>query len=173
MKKFPDELARILTDKHILKVGVNIRADGTRLMKDWGVKCTNLVELGALSIQVKDDLPDKRKIRSVDTLTRELMDQIAYAANDVFVAYEIAVKIKQLQKVRPSRVYHVPLTTIKTGGADIITVHGTLQACEDDPSQLMSMPSTPSTLPTSPSRSSVDAKSKPTFQSYPEVHIQE
>lgn len=90
------------------------------------------------------------------------MDQIAYAANDVFVAYEIAVKIKQLQKVCPSRVYHVTLATIKTGGADIITVRGTLQACEDDPPRVVSMPSTPSTLPTSRSRSSVDAKPKPT-----------
>lgn len=91
------------------------------------------------------------------------MDQIAYAANDVFVAYEIAAKIKQLQTIRPERVYHVPLATIKIGGADVITVQGTLQACEDG--QRLSAPNTPKVLPTSRSRSSVDAKPKPKLSS--------
>ncbi|KAG0225052.1 hypothetical protein BGX31_007783 [Mortierella sp. GBA43] len=154
MKKFPSELTRILTHEHILKVGVNIKGDGTKLMKDWGVKCSNLVELGSICIQVLHDLPNKRKIRSMESLTRELfghtvdkepslrmadwsrsrlhMNQVAYAANDVFVTYEIAAKIKQLQKAHPSRDYHVELSTIKSGGADVVAVLGTLQGCEDN-----------------------------------------
>lgn len=43
------------------------------MFKDWGVGCSSLVELGALSIQVQDDLPTRRKIRSMERLSRELV----------------------------------------------------------------------------------------------------
>ncbi|KAF9992559.1 hypothetical protein BGZ65_012094 [Modicella reniformis] len=153
MKQFPRELARILTDENIVKVGVNIRGDGTRLMKDWGIRCASLVELGAISIQTMDDQSNQRKIRSMDRLARELlgysvekdtsarmsdwssshltMAQIAYAANDVYVSYEIAAKIKRMQKNRPSQEYHVPLMTITTDGADVRTVQGMLSVFKD------------------------------------------
>ncbi|KAG0271906.1 hypothetical protein BGZ95_000223 [Linnemannia exigua] len=73
MKKFPEALARILQDSHIFKVGINIRNDATKMLKDWGVGCASLVELGALSIQVQDDLSSQRKIRSMESLTKELV----------------------------------------------------------------------------------------------------
>jgi hypothetical protein len=43
------------------------------MFKDWGVGCSSLVELGALSIQVQDDLPTQRKVRSMERLSRELV----------------------------------------------------------------------------------------------------
>ncbi|KAG0296532.1 hypothetical protein BGZ96_009235 [Linnemannia gamsii] len=155
MKKFPEALARILQDKSIFKVGINIRNDATKMFKDWGVGCSSLVELGALSIQVQDDLPTQRKIRSMERLSRELLqhavekvpltrmgnwesknlsaNQIAYAANDVFVTYELAEKIKELQKMRPKKDYVVPLATVHSNGTTVITVRGSLQERVDHP----------------------------------------
>ncbi|KAF9114575.1 hypothetical protein BGX27_010458 [Mortierella sp. AM989] len=154
MNKFPSALANILEDKSILKVGINIRNDGTKIRKDWGVGCASLVELGAISIQVQDDLTSQRKVRSMETLTRELLghavekigstrmgdwqrpslssSQLAYAANDVFVTYEVAERIKQLQKIRPSQNYIVELATILNDGAEVIKARGTLQDRQDN-----------------------------------------
>ncbi|KAF9433695.1 hypothetical protein BGZ76_009105 [Entomortierella beljakovae] len=154
MQKFPSVLSKILEDRDVLKVGINIRNDGTKIMKDWGVGCANLVELGVLSVQVQDNLESTRKIRSMDTLSRELLGHtvrkteslqmgnwqrknldhslLAYAANDVFVTYEVAERIKHLQKYRPPQDYMLELTTILNNGAEVIKVHGTLQQREDD-----------------------------------------
>ncbi|KAI1315526.1 hypothetical protein EDD11_000707 [Mortierella claussenii] len=156
MNKFPTMLARILEDKEVLKVGINIQNDGTKIMKDWGVGCVSLVELGVISFQLQDD-PTQRKVRSMEKLTKELLghavekdkairmcdwqrkslssSQLAYAANDVFVTYEVAKRIKQLQESRPSPLeeYVVRLTTINAQGATAVHVRGTLQEREDRP----------------------------------------
>ncbi|KAF9987721.1 hypothetical protein BGZ75_000192 [Mortierella antarctica] len=111
MKRFPEALARILRDKRILKVGINIRNDGTKMLKDWGVGCASLIELGALYVQVADDLSSQRRVRSMASLANQLLghsvekttltrmgnwenknlsgEQLAYAANDAFATYEI------------------------------------------------------------------------------------
>ncbi|KAG0353991.1 hypothetical protein BGZ54_001905 [Gamsiella multidivaricata] len=158
MKKFPQELARILGDERVLKVGINVGNDGNKIMKDWDVGCTSLVELGALYVQTMEDLPNQRKIRSMDSLARELLghsvekvaltrmgnwesknlssSQMAYAANDAFVTYEIADKIKQLQTSRP-QAYVVPLMTIGAAGKMVVTVRGTLQERENSPASPM------------------------------------
>ncbi|KAG0220076.1 hypothetical protein BGX33_009628 [Mortierella sp. NVP41] len=155
MKKFPEALARILQDKSILKVGINIRNDGTKMFKDWGIGCASLVELGALCVQVLDDLPNQRKIRSMERLANELLghsvekmsllrmgnwesknlsaNQLAYAANDVFVTYEVAEKIKELQRSRSKQEFWVPLATIHSKGATVVTVRGSLQERQDHP----------------------------------------
>ncbi|KAF9339160.1 hypothetical protein BGZ91_006838 [Linnemannia elongata] len=155
MKRFPEALARILQDKSILKVGINIRNDATKMFKDWGVGCASLVELGALSIQVQDDLSTQRKVRSMERLSRELLqhavekvpltrmgnwesknlsaNQLSYAANDVFVTYELAEKIKELQKARPNQDYVVPLATVHNQGTTVVTVRGSLQERVDRP----------------------------------------
>ncbi|KAG0341383.1 hypothetical protein BG000_009296 [Podila horticola] len=156
MKAFPAELGRILRDKQVIKVGINIRADGTKLFKDWGVACASMVELGSLCIQVLDDLNNLRQVRSMDSLARELLGhavektdltrmgnwerkelssrQIAYAANDVYVTYEVAEKIKSLQnKTGPARKqYTLPMATIHPkGGATLLNIRGTLQHVQD------------------------------------------
>ncbi|KAG0361297.1 hypothetical protein BG005_008726 [Podila minutissima] len=156
MAAFPAELSRILRDKRVIKVGINIRADGTKLFKDWGVACASMVELGSLCIQVLDDLNNCRRVRSMDSLSRELLGhavektnltrtgnwerkeltsrQISYAANDVYVTYEVAEKIKSLQKnTGPTRKqYTLPIATIHPkGGATVLNVRGTLQHVQD------------------------------------------
>ncbi|KAG0051296.1 hypothetical protein BGZ83_003888 [Gryganskiella cystojenkinii] len=153
MRQFPKELARILENKQILKVGINIKADGIKIFKDWGVACASLVELGAVSIQVQDDLVSKRRVRSMETLTRELLghsvekvgitrmgnwesrnltaNQIAYAANDAFVTYEVAERIKELQRQRPDQKFTLSLATVHTQGSTILEVRGTLQERQD------------------------------------------
>ncbi|KAF9281684.1 hypothetical protein BGZ68_006475 [Mortierella alpina] len=142
MKKFPEALARILRDKRILKVGINIRNDGTKMLKDWGVGCASLVELGALYVQVADDLTSQRSVRSMASLTNELLGhsvektgptrmgnwenknlsalQLRYAANDAFVTYEVAEKIKELQQSRPPRDYEIELATIHSEGTKVV-----------------------------------------------------
>ncbi|KAF9027687.1 hypothetical protein BGZ52_002412 [Haplosporangium bisporale] len=153
MKAFPAELSRILRDKRVLKVGINIRADGTKLFKDWGVACASLVELGSLYIQVIDDLNNSRRVRSMDSLARELLghavektnltrmgnwerkeltsQQISYAANDVYVTYEVAERIKSLQRAGSPKGYTVPMATIHAKGATLLNVRGTLQHVQD------------------------------------------
>ncbi|KAG0086466.1 hypothetical protein BGZ92_008109 [Podila epicladia] len=156
MAAFPAELSRILRDKRVIKVGINIRADGTKLFKDWGVACASMVELGSLCIQVLDDLNNSRQVRSMDSLARELLGhavektdltrtgnwerkeltsrQISYAANDAYVTYEVAEKIKLLQKkAGPTRKqYTLPIATVHPkGGAIVLNVRGTLQHVQD------------------------------------------
>ncbi|KAG0019809.1 hypothetical protein BGZ81_009599 [Podila clonocystis] len=155
MEAFPAELSRILRDKRVIKVGINIRADGTKLFKDWGVACASMVELGSLCTQVLDDLNNSRQIRSMDSLVRELLGhavektsltrmgnwerkeltsrQISYAANDAYVTYEVAERIKSLQKTGPARKqYTIPMATIHPkGGATVLNIRGTLQHVQD------------------------------------------
>lgn len=60
-------------------------------------------------------------------------NQLAYAANDVFVTYELAEKIKELQKTRPKQNYVVPLATVHSRGTTVVTVRGSLQERVDRP----------------------------------------
>lgn len=60
-------------------------------------------------------------------------NQIAYAANDVFVTYELAEKIKELQRMRPKNDYVVPLATVQSNGTIVVTVRGSLQERLDHP----------------------------------------
>ncbi|KAF9905560.1 hypothetical protein EC991_001590 [Linnemannia zychae] len=155
MKKFPEALARILQDSHIFKVGINIQNDARKMFKDWGVGCASLIELGALSIQVQDDLSSQRKIRSMERLTKELLQhdvekvpltrmgnweskclsasQLEYAANDAFVTYEVAEKIKELQRTRAKQDYILPLAKVHSEGTTVVTVRGSLQERLDRP----------------------------------------
>ncbi|KAF9948582.1 hypothetical protein BGZ72_009512 [Mortierella alpina] len=171
MKKFPEALARILRDKSILKVGINIRNDGTKMLKDWGVGCASLVELGALYVQVADDLTNQRRVRSMASLTNEVLghsvektlptrmgdwenknlsgQQLTYAANDAFVTYEVAEKIKELQQSRPPKDYEIELATIHSEGTKVVKVRGTLQERQDHPATLNDI------IPQRPSRSMV------------------
>ncbi|KAF9971156.1 hypothetical protein BGZ73_005939 [Actinomortierella ambigua] len=156
MDHFPEELQKILESERTLKVGINIRNDGRKLWKDWGIASASLVELGALCIQVMGDLENRRKVRSMTTLAEELLGhavakdsfvrkgdwewknlsarQLSYAANDAFVTFEVAQRIKDLQQ-RPQPPgeleYTVPLQTItKSGGGKLTTVRGTLDRIE-------------------------------------------
>ncbi|KAG0270682.1 hypothetical protein DFQ27_000032 [Actinomortierella ambigua] len=158
MDQFPEELQKILESERALKVGINIRNDGRKLWRDWGVASTSLVELGALCIQVMGELDNRRKVRSMTALAEELLGhavakdtfvrngnwemknlsarQLSYAANDAFVTYEVAQRIKDLQQ-RPRQPddeeFTVPLQAIlKSGENDVKTVRGTLDRIESE-----------------------------------------
>ncbi|KAF9936897.1 hypothetical protein BGZ67_001914 [Mortierella alpina] len=154
MKRFPEALARILRDKRILKVGINIRNDGTKMLKDWGVGCASLIELGALYVQVADDLSSQRRVRSMASLANQLLghsvekttltrmgnwenknlsgEQLAYAANDAFATYEVAEKIKKLQQSRPPKDYEIELATIHSEGTKVVKIHDNKECeCSD------------------------------------------
>ncbi|KAI0040604.1 ribonuclease H-like protein [Auriscalpium vulgare] len=49
MKKFPQKVKEIIEDPAVPKMGVNIRNDGMKLYRDYGILAANLVELGALA----------------------------------------------------------------------------------------------------------------------------
>lgn len=57
--------------------------------------------------------------------------QIAYAANDAFVTYEIAEQLKRLQGLRPNQEFTLPLVTVHTNGSTTLKVRGTLQERQD------------------------------------------
>lgn len=57
--------------------------------------------------------------------------QISYAANDVYVTYEVAEKIKLLQRAGLPKEYTVPMATIHAEGATLLNVRGTLQQVQD------------------------------------------
>lgn len=68
-------------------------------MKDWGVRCTNLVELGSLAIQVLHNLDNKRKVRSMESLTRDVVmstPQIDYMAYPSFPNARISLSTLSL-----------------------------------------------------------------------------
>lgn len=60
-------------------------------------------------------------------------NQLAYAANDVFVTYELAEKIKELQNTRPKQDYVIPLATVHSQGTTVVTVRRSLQERVDHP----------------------------------------
>ncbi|KAH9968063.1 ribonuclease H-like domain-containing protein [Russula dissimulans] len=105
MKRFPEKVKELIESSKVPKTGVNIRNDGMKLFRDYGVFASNLVELGALACQVDEGFAltfkrpivalakvvsyclhktlDKGPVRTSDwskDLTRE---QMIYASNDV------------------------------------------------------------------------------------------
>jgi len=59
--------------------------------------------------------------------------QISYAANDVFVTYEIAKQLKKLQNLRPNQDFTLQLMTVHTNGSTTLKVGGTLQERQERP----------------------------------------
>ncbi|OCH87160.1 ribonuclease H-like protein [Obba rivulosa] len=109
MSRFPAKLREVLEDPAIAKMGVNIQNDGKKLFNDYGVVCSNLVELGVLAHNVDpifsamysrqivslermvhmyvQKVLDKPKVRTSNWALAPLAeDQMEYAANDAHSA---------------------------------------------------------------------------------------
>ncbi|TFY58764.1 hypothetical protein EVJ58_g6213 [Rhodofomes roseus] len=49
MKRFPQKVKEIIESQDIVKMGANIKNDGEKLYRDYGILAANLVELGAFA----------------------------------------------------------------------------------------------------------------------------
>lgn len=127
MEKLPQELIRIICDSTIIKCGVAIQADATKLQKDFGVKATmaNKVELSKLAKLVDKKRWQERKflisLRDLCSiyLGRRLNKDAAvrqgpwaisdlspsqreYAASDAYVGLEILYSLAKMASVSDS-----------------------------------------------------------------------
>ncbi|KAI7871445.1 ribonuclease H-like domain-containing protein [Spinellus fusiger] len=106
-KKLPRKLEEFLQDRTKYKSGVNIRNDGLKLYRDFGVLTNGLVELTTMAVQSNFErmrLTDRRSLQALTAIFLEkkmlkgpvqlskwgssiLTDrQIKYAANDAYVS---------------------------------------------------------------------------------------
>ncbi|KAK9728480.1 hypothetical protein K7432_001021 [Basidiobolus ranarum] len=131
--EFPIRLRELLEDPYILKPGCNIRGDGTRLFKDFGVESKSLLELGSLGIQVSNEF-NGRKIQKLTTLVEILLqrsmkkdrnialsnweayklsaDQINYAGNDAYVGYKLFERIREIQLEKQNEKFWLTLCNV-------------------------------------------------------------
>ncbi|KAI8972404.1 ribonuclease H-like domain-containing protein [Trametes punicea] len=69
MKKFPEKVQEVIEGKDIFKLGANIKNDGHKLFRDYGILARSLVELGVLAHQADPSFSQTYK-RSVVSLAR-------------------------------------------------------------------------------------------------------
>ncbi|KAI1790059.1 ribonuclease H-like protein [Ganoderma leucocontextum] len=111
MKKFPQKVKEVIENKDIMKLGANIRNDGQKLFRDFGILPTGLVELGALARLADPKFSqtynrnivalakvveyythktlDKGKVRTSDWEAKLSHAQITYSANDAHCALTV------------------------------------------------------------------------------------
>jgi len=128
MDRFPEKVKELIESSKVSKVGVNIRNDGMKLFRDYGILASNLVELGALACQVDEKFAstfnrpivslakvvsyclhktlDKGPVRTSDWSKDLTRAQMKYASNDV---HSGLVVYKSLMKTaRSSRTWLLP-----------------------------------------------------------------
>ncbi|KAI0752906.1 ribonuclease H-like domain-containing protein [Daedaleopsis nitida] len=108
MSKFPQKVKELIENKKVVKMGANIRNDGQKLFRDFGLLSANLVELGGLARQADPTFSqtfnrsivalakvverytgktlDKGKVRTSNWEAQLSQSQITYAANDAHCA---------------------------------------------------------------------------------------
>ncbi|KAI0768322.1 ribonuclease H-like domain-containing protein [Trametes elegans] len=125
MKKFPQKIKEIIENKSIVKVGANIKNDGQKLFRDFGILARSLVELGTLAhvadpsfanayrrkivslarvveMYTQKTLP-KGKVRTSNWETRPLSEeQQYYAANDAHCALMVYNRLLAIATERGS-----------------------------------------------------------------------
>ncbi|EJF59660.1 ribonuclease H-like protein [Dichomitus squalens LYAD-421 SS1] len=111
MKKFPQKVKEVIENKDIIKLGANIRNDGQKLFRDFGLHPAGLVELGALAGLADPSFKqtynrsivalakvvehythktlDKGKVRTSNWDAKLSQAQITYAANDAHCALSV------------------------------------------------------------------------------------
>ncbi|KZO90988.1 ribonuclease H-like protein, partial [Calocera viscosa TUFC12733] len=111
MRELPRELRRVIEDPEVPKMGVNIRLDFRKLVRDFpGLRPAHVVELSFLAKCVDPALPSNRKLVSLARLTARYLHarlskdqevrcsdwtgelgeaQLEYAANDVHASMQV------------------------------------------------------------------------------------
>ncbi|KAI0717859.1 ribonuclease H-like domain-containing protein [Cerioporus squamosus] len=120
MSKFPQKVKEIIENKDIIKLGANIRNDGQKLFRDFGLLPAGLVELGGLARQADPTFSqsfnrsivalakvverytgktlDKGKVRTSDWKAKLAPQQITYAANDAHCALMVYSTLMAMAK---------------------------------------------------------------------------
>ncbi|KAI0824507.1 ribonuclease H-like protein [Trametes gibbosa] len=116
MKKFPQKVKEIIENRDIVKVGANIKQDGQKLFRDYGILGRNLVELGTVARHVDPSFAKEHKrsvvslAKVVETYTQKTLDkgnvrtsdwekmplsqqQRFYAANDAHCALVVYTRL--------------------------------------------------------------------------------
>ncbi|KAI9267471.1 ribonuclease H-like domain-containing protein [Sporodiniella umbellata] len=75
MKELPLELMNFFESKDFLKTGVNIKMDGLKLYRDFGIRTNGLVELMTMVKSSKNPLLEKIHLRSLRALTAIYLKQ--------------------------------------------------------------------------------------------------
>ncbi|KAH9974325.1 ribonuclease H-like domain-containing protein [Lactifluus volemus] len=126
MKSFPEKVKALIESSKVPKVGVNIRNDGMKLFRDYGILASNLIELGALACQVDASFEsafkrpivslvkvvsyclhktlDKGPVRTSDWSDDLTPAQMRYASNDVhsgFIVYKSLMTKAGSSRPRP------------------------------------------------------------------------
>ncbi|KAG1479321.1 hypothetical protein G6F57_006279 [Rhizopus arrhizus] len=136
MKKLPQELQNFFENKELLKTGVNIKMDGQKLYRDFGIKTNGLVELMTLANLSKSSDVTRTHHRSLRALTAIFLkqkmakgkvrmsnwsapvlspNQKKYAALDAYASYQIYQTIKKegIENVPIEHLLHQNLSTPK------------------------------------------------------------
>ncbi|KAI0689752.1 ribonuclease H-like domain-containing protein [Cerioporus squamosus] len=120
MSKFPQKVKEVIENKDIIKLGANIRNDGQKLFRDFGLLPAGLVELGGLARQADPTFSqsfnrsnvalakvverytgktlDKGKVRTSDWKAKLSQQQITYAANDAHCALMVYSTLMAMAK---------------------------------------------------------------------------
>ncbi|KAI8877065.1 ribonuclease H-like protein [Backusella circina FSU 941] len=127
MKGFPSELRKFLERGDILKSGVNIRQDGLKMYRDYGIVTNGLVELSDMAEDSKASQLERVHLRSLRALTGLFLEQcmpkgkvrisnwanqnltptqIKYAANDAYASYKLYCVLTKLCN-HPAKVKHL------------------------------------------------------------------
>ncbi|OAD69685.1 hypothetical protein PHYBLDRAFT_159828 [Phycomyces blakesleeanus NRRL 1555(-)] len=124
-KEIPIELGSFLKSRTKLKAGVNIRNDGRKLLRDYGVFTNGLVELDVMASTSQSPKLDITHRRSLQALTGMFLGQHMpkgkvrmsrwdqrvltpiqqrYAANDAYASYKIYEILSGLHEKLPRKV---------------------------------------------------------------------
>ncbi|THH19391.1 hypothetical protein EW146_g1738 [Bondarzewia mesenterica] len=120
MKKVPQKVKELIESPSIPKMGVNIRGDGMKLYRDYGILPANLVELGTLACQADTCFQeifnrpmvslakcvsfyqhrtlDKGPVRTSNWEAVLSREQMEYAANDAHCALLMYKKILSIAR---------------------------------------------------------------------------
>ncbi|KAH9990250.1 ribonuclease H-like domain-containing protein [Russula compacta] len=125
MERFPEKVKELIESSKVPKTGVNIRNDGMKLFRDYGILASNLVELGALACQADERFAttfnrpivalakvvsyclhktlDKGPVRVSDWSRDLTRAQMKYASNDVhsgLMVYKSLMKAARSSRTR-------------------------------------------------------------------------
>ncbi|OSD00619.1 ribonuclease H-like protein [Trametes coccinea BRFM310] len=110
MKKFPEKVKAIIENKDVFKLGANIKNDGQKLFRDYGILARGLVELGAVARRADPAFSQTYK-RSIVSLARvvEMYTQKTLPKGKVRTSNWEAVPLTEEQKFYAANDAHCAL----------------------------------------------------------------
>ncbi|KAL6306886.1 ribonuclease H-like domain-containing protein [Sparassis latifolia] len=187
MNRFPQKVKEVIESRTFVKTGANIRNDGQKLFRDFGIKAAGLVELGAFAHQADPAFHTVYKrsivslIRMVEMYTNKTLDkgkvrtgnweaipltqnQITYAANDAHCALMVYKRLLAIAAERKIDLVPSTYTCSVTCNSSNSTVSSAASTAADvavSPSSSAKTSSTAQTVSRTSSSSSTYSFSRP------------